>query len=64
VHFLVVNLENQQTVPELINSSENGTPVRKISIDMDIADFFALFKSFEVTLSPEGMFEGKDYKAV
>jgi hypothetical protein len=31
---------------------------------MDIADFFALFKSFEVTLSPKGIFEGMDYRVL
>jgi len=35
--------------------------VRKVFVDMNIHDFLALFKRFEVTLSPNSCLEGKEY---
>ena len=41
------------------NSSEYK--IRKVSVDMDIGDFLALFKRLEVTLSSNSCLEGKEY---
>lgn len=36
--------------------------VKEVTIrDMELNDFFALFKQFNVTLSPEGVLEGREY---
>jgi hypothetical protein len=35
--------------------------IRKIYIDMNVSDFFALFKRFEVSLSPYGALENKEF---
>lgn len=37
--------------------------LRKISVDLDVSDFFRLFKRFEITLSPKGLLEGREYRA-
>ena len=61
VSFFFVNLKNGQTVPDLITSSKNGVPVKKINIDMNASEFIGLFKRLNVTLSSKGIVEGVEY---
>ncbi|WP_265422864.1 hypothetical protein [Aeromonas salmonicida] len=35
--------------------------IRKINVNMNVVDFFSLFKRFEVTLSSNSCLEGKEY---
>lgn len=59
--FLVTDLKGYDTVPEMIDSIDGPIQVRKIDVDMNLTDFFALFKRFEVTISTNGMMEGNQY---
>jgi len=61
VTFLITGLKGYNNIPEMIESSEGPMQVREVQVDMNVADFFALFKRFEVTLSTKGMIEGKMY---
>jgi hypothetical protein len=61
VIFLVSGLKGYENIPEMIEASGEQIQVRKISVDMNIVDFFALFKRLEITLSNRGLMEGKSY---
>ncbi len=61
VNFFTVNLKIDQTIPDLINSSSSGVPVKKINIDMKASEFIRLFKRFNVTLSSNSLMEGIEY---
>lgn len=61
VKFLVVELVGYDNIPEMLNASGEPIPLKEIRVDMNVADFFALFKRFEVTLSNGGLIEGKTY---
>jgi hypothetical protein len=52
-------LHGHGNIPEMIQASGAPLQVKQIRVDMNIADFFALFKRFEVTLSNGGLIEGK-----
>lgn len=64
VTFLVSTLNGHANVPEMIQSSTEPMKVKEINIDMNIADFFALFKRLEITLSTSGLIENKTYEAI
>jgi hypothetical protein len=59
VTFLISELKGYQNIPEMIQDSNEPLQVKKISIDMNVTEFFALFKRFEVTLSSNGLLEGR-----
>lgn len=61
VHFLVTDLGGFANIPEKIKASQEPIPVKKIDLDMNIADFLALFKRLEITLSNGGLLEGVTY---
>lgn len=61
VKFLVTELVGYDNIPEMLQASVEPIQVKEIRVDMNIADFFALFKRFEVTLSNGGLIEGKTY---
>lgn len=61
VKFLVTELVGYDNIPEMLQASGEPIQVKEIRVDMNIADFFALFKRFEVTLSNCGLIEGKTY---
>jgi len=52
VHFLIKEVGSSDDEPVLL---------KKIDVEMNVVDFFALFKRFEVTLSSNGSFEGKEF---
>ncbi|ACT49614.1 hypothetical protein [Methylovorus glucosotrophus] len=59
VTFLISELQGDRNIPEMVQASGEPLQVKEIRVDMNIADFFALFKRFEVTLSNGGLIEGK-----
>src|SRR5688500_2006865 len=59
VTFLVSTLNGYDSVPEMLQASEEPLQLREIRVDMNIADFLGLFKRFEITLSNGGQLEGK-----
>lgn len=61
VNFLVSELQGYENIPALLESSTGPVEVRKISIQMNLTEFFALFKRFSVTLSTSGMLNDKEY---
>jgi hypothetical protein len=61
VIFLVSGLNGYENIPEMIQASGEEVKVKKISVDMNIVDFLALFKRLEITLSSGGLMEGKSY---
>lgn len=61
VLFLVSGLNGHENIPEMIQASGDPIQVKKISVDMNIIDFLALFKRLEITLSNDGLLEGKSY---
>ena len=61
VTFLVSGLKGCNDIPEMMASTDGPMQVRAVRMDMDIADFLSLFKRFAVTMSMDGMIEGKMY---
>ena len=61
VKFMVSSLDGYASIPEKLESSSAPLPIRVIRIDMPLADFFALFKRLEITLSSGGLLEGKQF---
>lgn len=64
VKFLVSSLNGYSNIPEMLQADNDPIPVKEIRVDMNISDFFALFKRLEITLSSGGLIEGKTYKAI
>lgn len=61
VKFLVTELNGYENIPEMLQASGEPIQVKEVRVDMNIADFFALFKRLEITLSNGGLIEGKTY---
>ena len=61
VDFLVSGLKGYNNIPEMIQSSGEPIQIRKIEVEMNLTDFFSLFKRFGVTLSVSGLLEGVEY---
>ena len=62
VEFLVIELEaGVKNIPEKINSIGEPVPLRRIRDDMNIADFLALFKRFQVSISNAGDLDNVKY---
>ncbi|WP_028763730.1 hypothetical protein [Shewanella colwelliana] len=64
VKFLVSGLNGYDNIPEMLQASGEPMQVREIRIDMNLTDFFALFKRLEITLSNDGLIEGKTYTSI
>lgn len=63
VTFLVSTLNGHANVPAMIQDAE-PVQIKEINVDMNIADFFALFKRLEITLSNSGLMENKTYETI
>ena len=65
VEFLVIELKaGYKNIPEMINSIGEPIPLRRIREDMNIADFLALFKRFQVSISTAGYLDYVKYTLV
>jgi hypothetical protein len=64
VKFLVSGLNGYENIPEMLQASGEPIQVKEILVDMNIADFLALFKRLEITLSIGGIIEGKTYTSI
>lgn len=64
VTFLVSGLNGYDNIPEMLQASGEPIPVKEINVDMNLSDFFALFKRLEITLSNGGLIEGKTYTSI
>ena len=61
VKFLISGLNGYENIPEMIQASGDPIQVKTVEVEMNLVDFFALFKRLEVTLSNSGLVEGKTY---
>lgn len=61
VYFLLAKTGSYDTAKAMIDSRSGPIPVRRVDVQMPLVEFFGLFKRFSITLSPDGMLEGKDY---
>ncbi|ELB2804792.1 hypothetical protein ACOGST_004696 [Vibrio alginolyticus] len=61
VKFLVTDLKGYTNIPEMLEGESNNLVVKKLRFDFSIAEFLALFKRLEITLSNNGILEGKQY---
>ena len=64
VDFLVSELKGYDNIPEMIQSVGEPVEVKRVQVDMNLIDFFGLFKRFAVTLSTSGMLEGIEYTSI
>lgn len=60
VTFYVAELDGHDNVPDKLERSADPIPLKEIRVDMDILDFFALFKRFAVTISNGGLLEDRE----
>lgn len=61
VHFLFAVPGDHDSVKATIDSSQGPIKVRNVSVDMNLTDFFGLFKRFSVAFSAHGMLDQKEY---
>lgn len=61
VRFLVSDLKGYADLPHMLDTEGEGVGLREIQQDMNLLDFFALFKRLELTLSSGGRIEGITY---
>lgn len=61
VTFFVTSLKGHRDLPSLLADSGDVIEARRVRVDMNLVDFFGLFKRLEITLSNGGMLEGKSY---
>ena len=59
--FLLALPGDHDTVKAMIETSAGPVPVRKVTTQMTLVEFFGLFKRFSVHLSADGMFNGQEY---
>ncbi|XOV86905.1 MAG: hypothetical protein ACFHX7_18300 [Pseudomonadota bacterium] len=64
VRFLVSDLNGYDNVPEMLQASPEPIQVKEICVDMNLTDFFSLFKRLKITLSIDGLIEGKTYTSI
>jgi succinate dehydrogenase/fumarate reductase flavoprotein subunit len=61
--FLYSGQGTFDTVAQALKAQSGPIPVRVVDIELEIEQFVALFKRFEVTLTRKGLnLEGRDYK--
>lgn len=59
--FLLASPAHHNTVKSMIETSSSPVPVRKVTAQMTVAEFFGLFKRFSVYLSAHGMLGNREY---
>lgn len=60
VTFLFVQKPDHDTVKGMIESATGPIPVRKVTQDMPVAEFLAMFKRFSIAFSSHSMLEGHE----
>ena len=63
VEFLVSDLQDHDSVGDLLSENIDFFDVRSIDLTMSFGDFLSLFKRLEITLSFKGLLEDKDYNS-
>ena len=61
VEFLIATPGDYENIKSMIESSTGPIEVRSVKAQMNLVDFFGLFKRFDVTLSRDNMLEGLEY---
>lgn len=51
ISFLLIPLEGHETIEPMLNTGGEPINVRRVEVQMNVAEFFALFKRFNVALS-------------
>jgi hypothetical protein len=64
VRFLHSNVEGYDNIPEKMKNEGDALALNEVEIDMPYNVFFGLFKRFSLTLSSNGLLEGKSYTAI
>lgn len=64
VKFIISGLNGYSNIPDMIEAIKHDLKVKEVSVDMNVSDFFRLFKRFEVTLSNKGLLEGLAYSII
>ncbi|QXB54381.1 hypothetical protein [Aeromonas sp. FDAARGOS 1415] len=64
VRFLHSNIGGYDNIQEKMKAEGDALALNEIEIDMPYNEFFGLFKRFSLTLSPNGLLEGKSYAAI
>jgi len=62
VKFIVSKLYGHDNIPRMI--ATNDIKVRIVQFDMTVKDFFSLFKRISLTLSHDGILEGKEINEI
>lgn len=62
VHFLLVTSAGYDNVKAMLEATQGPVDVRRISEEMPISEFLALFKRFSVCLSPYALLDGRQYR--
>ncbi|OUS53102.1 hypothetical protein BM607_004020 [Shewanella sp. SACH] len=64
VRFLHSNVGGYDNIQEKMGAEGDALALNGIEIDMPYNEFFGLFKRFSLTLSSNGLLEGKSYTAI
>ena len=64
VRFLHSNVGGYESIPEKMKAEGDALALNEIEIEMPYNEFFGLFKRFSLTLSSNGLLEGKSYTAI
>lgn len=64
VQFLLVDFEKYKNIHVAIENVKKPIEVRSVDVDMNVTEYFGLFKRFSVTLSPDGIMTDKAYKII
>jgi len=62
VEFLFDTPGDYDSVKEKIDAENSRIEVRRVSVEMPLAEFFGFFKRFEVTISRDKMLENSEYE--
>ncbi|MBH0071161.1 hypothetical protein I6E78_03965 [Pseudoalteromonas sp. NZS127] len=64
VRFLHSNVGGYDNIQEKMKTEGDDLALNEVEIDMPYNVFFGLFKRFSLTLSSNGLLEGKSYTAI
>lgn len=62
VTFLLLPSNNRGNFLEKIEANDIASSVKEIQVQMNILDFFSLFKRLEIAISTKGILEGKSIR--